>query len=740
MYKLLLIVSTWCILAVASAVVSVKVTWIQIPFMVSINSCFLFCFFYVLDKVTSTNETLDDSSPIQQAYDASPNKPSATIIQQLDVAAEHTKVESGQSTNHVLFAKLVLTHLLHQYSNFAIGCWIGNANLIQVIRNFEPSVTYLIFSKKHVKVDVILHSVTTICIACIQLWSVPSSWLPIILVLMNSQLLSYRNTLLRQWHSENHPSHEMTKILRTISMIAIVLMAIIYTTLNQYLTLVVWEWKWLAFAASGHSIYLTYNIVLLKLWNVVLYASASLVKRAFVTIVLLSFSWYTIHHFSFAIHFSAFVIGGLGIAAGSYICAIHVDSTRRTLFSTICFVVISLLMAIFLFGSLFAGHVNHNSEKLGITTPLIPAQTQHPISKDPLRVLIYTAAGNNNLGDNVQIHSWVSHFNSLNRRKFNGERKIDIYSLSSEACCYVFDDTRKFTARTISRFGEVIGQVKPDYLFVGGGALLSHPHEPLSLENATYDWTELVIKPYPKTKWVFAAVGADGAGGYGYSERVSALLNNAHVLTVRDPISQNNFRHVVTRNQPVSIVNDPILTDGVNYPFPDEKEENHVEKVNCWILRKPIPNDQYNLIKPYVGDKDLFFAFEAQDGNYDGKFKNTVSLYSTEGDWFWYNLKRHCKFVITTRFHASIFAFRALIPSMAIELENLENPDWYSQKIRALYNALLGNHDCVLKFMNADSFNEKFYGCQLEFNKELVKRKILEMEKGFQDFMDQTVQ
>ncbi|KAG2388526.1 hypothetical protein C9374_000690 [Naegleria lovaniensis] len=710
-----LIVSAWCLLAVISALVSVRVEIFQIPIMVALNSFCLFVFSWVMEK-RAMKEAHPESFKMEADEKLEVGQGSLNVLHDKHFASASNNAGPSFATT------LILAHMVHQYTNFAIGFWIGNAHAIQVIRSLEPSLTYLLFSTKYVQMDATVHTLTTVVITAMQLWTTPTSNIgKMIAVILNSMLLSYRNKLLRRMYSVPNSSHELTLIFRKVSIFTAVIMFSFYITVYAKAVHLDWQWKWMVFACAGHSTYLAFNVFLMKNWDTVLYSSASILKRAFVTIFLMCWSWYFSHLIPYQLseHFTSLLVGLLGVSAGSYVCLNHCFPTMREVFVKLSFYLMAVIIYMFLLSQIVG---NHLSSQL-ISTNAFKALK-------PIRVAIYTAAGNGNLGDNLQIHAWLGHFKSWNERNFNGKREVDIYSLSAEFCCYPFDDRRKFVVDTVEALHKFLADHKPHYMMVGGGGIFNHPHYPWAIHRT---WND-TLAFFPDTAWVFASVGAsEGEYSVQIVSNTVGLLNHSLVVAARDLSSQQVLRESTSSN--VILLRDPVLLDSMSFPFPPEKNiTNKKDGITCWILRQPIPESLAKIMDQYmVLERDLFFAMEQQDGNFYGRFKKEVSVYSTESEWFWSNIQ-NCDYIVSMRYHGAILGLRARVPTFSIEFEDATRS---SHKIGYLYEDLFGHSDCVLKHVDAKEFHEKFNKCKHQ-NIETFIARAKELEREFASFMDST--
>nr|CAG4718089.1 unnamed protein product [Naegleria fowleri] len=715
-----IVVAAWCMLAVVSSLISVKIVVLQIPFMVALNSFCLFLFVYWMERLSSSNT--------QKKVQLNNHHDENTEVQlEAGLGCKETtcKFASEQEphTAKLLSYKLIFAHLIHQYTNFAIGFWIGNAYIIQVIRSIEPSITYLLFSSNYVQIDSVVHSITTLLIALMHLWTSPSSIGGSISVVMNSILLSYRNKLLRRLYLLPSYAQQQTQIFKKIALSTAIIMVIFYILLFEKALQIEWHWKWILFACLGHSTYLAFNIMLLKSWNTVLYSAASVLKRTFVTAFLFILTWFITHtlNFQFKEQISTVLIALLGISSGVYVCLNHTFSSKRMIFATICVSFMAFVTYLFLLSQI--------AIRQKPNTPNVSSSDLPFVRLKPMKVAIYTAAGNGNLGDNMQIHSWLAHFKSWNRRNYGGKRPLEIFSLSGEFCCYPFDDRRKYVVSTVESLHNFLYAQQPDYVMIGGGGIFSHPHFPWAINRSWKDTLEL----FPDVSWVFAAVGAsEGQHSIEIASNTVGLLNHSLVVAARDTPSQSVLSATTSTN--VTLLRDPVLLDSMNFPFQTSKNKTHHDRITCWILRQPIPESLAKILDKYINmEKDLFFALEQQDGNFFRRFKSQVSVYSTEIEWFWSNIQ-NCDFVVSMRYHGAILGFRAGIPTLAIEFEDRGRS---SHKIRYLFEDLLGHSDCVVKHIDATEFDEKFKKCQLQKGNAL-KSRLDELDREFTLFMDTT--
>jgi hypothetical protein len=726
MIRISFLVLAWYSLSTLSSVFAVKVEPVRLPLVVAFSTIFI----YLVANYSKHNTgTAFKAKPKVNNHkvSGSDTEMQDLIIKDIENPPPPAQNKSkNNSINPIDVIKIALLHLFHQYSNFAIGYWIGNASYVQIWRSLEPALSFFSYGQNYNYCDNAIHFMLSSLILIIQLFQIPENWnhstsdliVQGAIVVMNSQILIYRNSILRKYHQDNFQFWSViVSAFHIASVMSCVILSVIYVLFVD--ALVKTEWPPVYFLSMLiHSTYLFLSIFLLKHWSVVIYSSAALLKRHLISNLLtILFGVYQV---------PVFLAGCLGMLSGLYAIATHLAQARRHLFAgltVISTVGISLL--------LYA-----HSREMIITQGL-----QNQI---PLKIAILTAAGNGNIGDALQPLSWMNHIEQWNRRQYNGQRKVELFSWSAEHCCYSFDDANKRVVRSISDLEANLPHV--DMVIVGGGGLLSYPHLPLSIvdevDNSTTFWRSRIVDPFPHVAWYFLSLGADGKNGFRLSSQISLLLQHAKYVSGRDIASQLTMQsvfHGLSVQKHVDLLVDPVLVDSVKFPLPTKKVVKTSNIVTpfttCWILRLPLEEGFAQIVDEHLNHTaDLLFALEWQDNNFYNRFApSEVTIYNIDAGWFYWNLINRCDFVVSMRYHGSIMAFRALKNSMGIDDIGRKG----SRKITLLYNAMK-NPDCVVHdMMDASEFRLKFHACRKkQFDQDATRHQIASLQSQFQSSID----
>lgn len=191
------------------------------------------------------------------------------------------------------------------------------------------------------------------------------------------------------------------------------------------------------------------------------------------------------------------------------------------------------------------------------------------LTPHPPRILLFGAYGNGNIGDKIQALS-------LRRAIHRVRPDVDVWASSvlPSAFPFPFDKVLPGSALTTP---DILNQF--DLLIIGGGGLLSHPHDPLG----NPDWQRSIRIPV-----AVAGVGASDD----VIARSEHLVRNAFYVSVRDSHSTPSMQRFVTntRFQP-----DPVLCDAAYLSaLPPPAASSGGQRRRLWIL-KPAPADQVAL-------------------------------------------------------------------------------------------------------------------------------------------------
>lgn len=173
-------------------------------------------------------------------------------------------------------------------------------------------------------------------------------------------------------------------------------------------------------------------------------------------------------------------------------------------------------------------------------TPLWQIQAElmekAPARTEPLRVLLFGAFGNGNMGDAYQALAVRSHL----QQRF-GNLPVELFATSLlSSSNYSYPEEYKLPSQSILD-PKLVNSF--DYLVIGGGGLLAHPHDPL----ADAKWCRSILTPI-----ILLAVGASEPE----AARHHTLLQQALHVVGRDPVSVSALRTV---RPDVRLAADPIL-------------------------------------------------------------------------------------------------------------------------------------------------------------------------------------
>jgi len=240
------------------------------------------------------------------------------------------------------------------------------------------------------------------------------------------------------------------------------------------------------------------------------------------------------------------------------------------------------------------------------------------------RILLFGAYGNGNLGDLIQP--------SFLRRQILGlYPDAQVWAASCLPHYYPYLSSRKAPSWLIKN-PDLLRDF--DAILIGGGGLLSHPHEPL----LDADWANEVSTPI-----IILAVGATSDT----VQKAKALVKKARYVSARDVVS---FRALSSIRPDVVLMRDPVLCD-LTYPeFPlSEAGE------RSWVLRGPI-SDIHPNIKNFMGRNDRVICFEPNvDKSLEELFPRLT--YTPTAESFMFQIK-DSSCVVSMRYHGAIMALR----------------------------------------------------------------------------------
>ncbi|MGZ5120123.1 MAG: polysaccharide pyruvyl transferase family protein [Burkholderiales bacterium] len=278
-----------------------------------------------------------------------------------------------------------------------------------------------------------------------------------------------------------------------------------------------------------------------------------------------------------------------------------------------------------------------------------------------LRVLIFGAYGNGNIGDAYQALAVRAHLMA----NFS-DRPIEVFACSLLCSSeYAYPAAYKLSPKAILDI-ELVNSF--DYLIVGGGGLLAHPHDPL----ADKAWSQHIYTPI-----ILLAVGATLAE----VARHQPLLSQALHVFGRDASSVAALASV---RPDVRLAADPILSlGGIDGLLSSEisSREPVIHYDVLWILKYPAGEQDYALLRE-IGEymrqtsekKHLIVGIEpAMDGVMAEEFEGMPVVLTESLDGLADLIKQSAR-VFSMRYHGAIFALslgRQVIGASQAKLRDL---------------------------------------------------------------------
>jgi hypothetical protein len=176
------------------------------------------------------------------------------------------------------------------------------------------------------------------------------------------------------------------------------------------------------------------------------------------------------------------------------------------------------------------------------------------------RILLFGAYGNGNLGDAIQAIS-------LLRAIRNIRQDVEVWACSQLPCQFPFPFEYVLAAKQIYNVS-LLNQF--DLMIIGGGGLLSHPHDPLTNE----DWQNAIDVPV-----VLFGIGA----GDEIASKCKTLITKAVYVSGRDKPSLAALRRF---REGVRFVPDPVLADPGYHSNGGGRRRHSLTSGNrLWILK-----------------------------------------------------------------------------------------------------------------------------------------------------------
>eukprot|EP00931_Biecheleriopsis_adriatica_P051734 TRINITY_DN30038_c0_g1_i1.p1 TRINITY_DN30038_c0_g1~~TRINITY_DN30038_c0_g1_i1.p1 ORF type:complete len:767 (+),score=66.24 TRINITY_DN30038_c0_g1_i1:82-2382(+) len=331
-------------------------------------------------------------------------------------------------------------------------------------------------------------------------------------------------------------------------------------------------------------------------------------------------------------------------------------------------------------------------------------------------IILFTAAGNGNWGDNMQPLTWVAHLSRAG---------IPLSSITSStcstcrACCYDWHD--EFTRVQMPADNIEIKRLpfwnSDSVYWIGGGGLLGYPHQPLSLKA---DWQDHIITR--GVRIVFAGVGSNPTP-QAMLHAAEVLLMNASYLSARSTVDVkliSNYLNVDT----VPLMPDPILADSLTYQFPREAvTKGESRNSTCWIFRSE-DHEFLRRVAPLVEPHDVVYTMEGKDGNYRGILPVTTHFFNN-GHIFFENIQNSCGLLVSQRYHGVILGLRALIPVVGLY-------EYAPHKVQQVMNLATEDRcSAATQSLTVESLSRLVVSCRTSFNRTARLERILRIQSVF---------
>jgi hypothetical protein len=179
---------------------------------------------------------------------------------------------------------------------------------------------------------------------------------------------------------------------------------------------------------------------------------------------------------------------------------------------------------------------------------------------DRKRILLFGAYGNGNLGDSIQAKSLLHAIRTI-------RKDVEVWACSAMPCQYPYPYQYVLHRRQIYNLSLLH---RFDLLLIGGGGLLTHPHDPLTDES----WQRSIDVP--------VALFGIGAGG-DVAAQCNTLIAKAFYVSGRDELSVTELRRF---RGDIHFVPDPVLTDSSYYFISAEVRRRAASRIKkLWIIK-----------------------------------------------------------------------------------------------------------------------------------------------------------
>ena len=330
----------------------------------------------------------------------------------------------------------------------------------------------------------------------------------------------------------------------------------------------------------------------------------------------------------------------------------------------------------------------------------------------PRQILLFTAAGNGNWGDNMQPLSWYSHI--CQRWRCGVQVQLTSSTAFNRSAEYDYPfPAKKHIVDEKCASGHSLCKWPGDVLWIGGGGLLAWPHLPLA--HNKHNWQRRVPQSV-----VLAAVGV--CCNAGANAAAAPLLRRAVYASGRHEPDVDLLKAL---GAPAPfLMPDPILCDAINYPappinyslprtaqhavqqLPTARRPKRVERRTCWIFSyaetvQHLQHVRDRLLQP----QDTLIDMEVENRRYHGVFGSREVETHHTGTELFSKLVHECDVVVSNRYHGVVLALRAILPVVGITYDPRR-----SRKVENLL-AMFGESRCVC---DSNVYSADFGRCLLE--------------------------
>ena len=572
----------------------------------------------------------------------------------------------GGTMDQVELWAAAMLHVFYHCSSLFVGLWIGDSSIVLIWRSLEPLLLHIIHHRQLTAPDALQGAMLLYLLAR---WDRPtdselSTWLlQRGLVVLGSAALCCCNHILHSRTQSGEVGRSFFQRVAGYSLLLSLLLWLVSLPVVPVESLLNAAGFAFPLLSLSTAMYIFVGWLLLTHCSLELYSLLLMAKRGVVVNgVYLMYIWRQLQA----------VLIVASVTLSSLIECSKVSSQRRW----------SLLPLVLVCLTAFvqrAVELPHSYAGLPIL----------PLSMPTRHIAVITAAGNGNLGDNVQLDAWRSHLDSWTERTGIA---VVLHSWSRELCCTSYDETLKhYLPSDAASLTRLLKETPPlDWIWIGGGGLLSCAHPPLNDNDPTWQYHLLQRAELSRTRVAFMGLGASVPR---LVKTVHPLLEAAAYIGVRDLQSVEVVATHVNRSA-IAIMHDPVLAMQPFIP-PPHREAARVPV--CWILMGAwTANPTINMLVDayHQPGEDLLLTLEQKDGNFYGRFNpDFVRLHDRDLRAFSLSLS-HCDFVVSMRFHGAIIASVLGIPSLGLDMAANATT---TGKMTALYSPLeLDRPDCVL--------------------------------------------